>query len=349
MATNRRGGAADSRGAGSQLRVAIIYDCGADDWTPEDVRAVLECVDATAASLTRASHDVIQIPVRSEMAWLEEVRDTDLVFNLCEGVGGVSRLEYNVAAAIELLGIPMTGVSAWTMMLCHRKNVLNSLLEQHGLPVPEWSIAADDEDLDQFPVPAIVKPAAEDASVGIDQGAVVTSSEALRARVERSKSEFGSVIIQRYVAGKEVAVAFVGQETLPISEIDFSDMPEDHWPIVSFAAKWQPGSADYKGTNPVCPADLDPGLADEVIKLSAQAWDVVGGYGYGRVDLRIDSEGIPWILEVNPNPDTSTDAGLANMARAAGWTYDDLVLRIAAVARTPHVAPASRLLEAGTR
>ena len=150
------------------------------------------------------------------------------------------------------------------------------------------------------------------------------------------------VIVQQYIAGREIAVAFVSDEVLPLSEIDFSTMPEDHWPIVTFEAKWSPNSPDYKGTVPVCPADIDNHLRDRIVTIASDAWKTVRGHSYGRVDFRIDDEGSPWLLEVNPNPDSSPDAGLANMAMAHGWTYDELVMRILAeafVATQPAGAP----------
>jgi D-alanine-D-alanine ligase len=271
---------------------------------------------------------VSRVQVRDDLAWLDAVRATDLVFNLCEGIGGVSHLEYKVASALELAGVPYTGASAWTMTVCHRKPLLNAVLQAAGLPIPEWTVARANAGAPRVPLPAIVKPAAEDASVGIDQGSVVSTREALTARAARLAAQFGDVILQRYVHGRELAVGFVGDRTLPVSEIDFRDMPEGAWPILSFDAKWARGSAEDLGTRPVCPARLAPALARRVLAVARAAWQAVDGRGYGRVDLRLDAGGKPWIIEVNPNPDISTDAGLARMALAGGWSYADVVLRI---------------------
>ncbi len=267
--------------------------------------------------------------MQPDLAWFGAVRDADLVFNLCEGVGGVSRLEVNVAYLMELAGIPFTGCTAWTIAACHRKPFLNAFLASRGVPVPRWHVPEGTVAVpDDFPLPAIVKPSAEDASIGIEQGSVVTSAAALRDRVALVRERHGAAIVQQYIAGREVAVGFVGDLTLPLSEIDFSDLPAGAWPIVSFAAKWHEASPEYAGTQPVCPAKVDADLTDRIVRVATTAWQAVEGRGYGRVDLRIDAEGNPWVLEVNPNPDLSTDAGLANMARAHGWTYGQLVLRI---------------------
>lgn len=320
-------------GRSGRLRIAILYDGGADDWTAEDIQSVLEPVWAVSKVLTAAGHRVSRVQVGPGLGWLAEVRAADLIFNLCEGIGGISHLEYRVASAIELTGVPFTGAGTWTMAICHRKPLLNAWLETAGLPIPAWKVVRSGEVVPaDFPLPAIIKPAAEDASVGIDQGSVVTSRDALGDRVSHLAGQFAELIVQRYIAGRELAVAFVGDSLLPLSEIDFGGMPTDAWPILSFDAKWAPGSADDLGSQPVCPASVDPVLEERVISVAEAAWRAVEGSGYGRVDLRVDADGQPWIIEVNPNPDISTDAGLARMARAGGWTYPRLVKRIVQLA-----------------
>lgn len=314
-----------------------MYDGGADDWTTQDIRSVLEPVNAVADVLVAAGHDVVRVGVQPDLAWLDVARTAELVFNLCEGVGGISHMEYKVASAIELAGVPYTGTSAWTMTLCHRKPLLNSVLQAAELPVPRWFVPDDGPIPERFPLPAIVKPAQEDASVGIDQGAVAGSRERLLHRIEWLRGHFGEPIVQQFIDGREFNVGFVGDQALPISEIDFRTMPDGAWHIVSFDAKWSPGSAEDAGTQPVCPARVSPKTASRLIETAKAAWAAVRGRGYGRVDLRVDGKGRPWVLEVNPNPDISEDAGLANMARARGWSYADLILAIveAALVRAP--------------
>jgi D-alanine-D-alanine ligase len=177
-----------------------------------------------------------------------------------------------------------------------------------------------------------VKPAAEDASAGIDRGSVVTDRKALRARVAAMTEQFEEVVVQEYVAGREFNVGFVGDRVLPIAEIDFSSMPAGSWPILTYAAKWDTGSAEDVGSVPVCPANIPQKLADRLTRIAEAAWRAMQGKSYGRVDMRVDEQGRPWVLDVNPNPDLNDDAGLSRMARAAGWEYPDLVRRIAEVA-----------------
>src|SRR5437867_2724061 len=170
------------------------------------------------------------------------------------------------------------------------------------------------------------------------------------ARVAAMTEQFDEVLVQEYVAGREFNVGLVGSRTLPISEIDFARMPEGAWPILTYAGKWDAGSADDLGSVPVCPAAIPQKLADKLVKLAEAAWRILQGKGYGRVDLRVDEQGRAWVLDVNPNPDLNDDAGLSRMAKAAGWDYAELVRRVAVVAlREAQGAKAARELLAPPR
>lgn len=318
------------------MRLVILYDSGARDaapgWTPEDIRSVMQPVNQIAEILGDRGYEARRVAVRHDLRWLAEARRADLVFNLCEGIHGVSRFEDMVTSTLELAGVPFTGCRAWTTIVCHNKALLNALLQSMGLPIPRWFLPRGHKLPKDFPLPAIVKPAAEDASVGIDQGSVVTTKSALTQRIARLTEEFNDVVVQQYIAGREIAVGFVGNTVLPVSEIDFAKLPDGSWPILSFDAKWTKGSSDDLGTQPVVPARIDADLEKQVIAVAREAWQAVEGTGYGRVDLRVDEDGQPWIIEVNPNPDISDDAGLSRMAQAAGWTFPELIVRIAEAA-----------------
>jgi D-alanine-D-alanine ligase len=313
------------------VKVVILYDPGARDWTPEDIRGVLRAVDGVGDVFASLGHEIRKVPVRHDYRWLQSCRQADLVFNLCEGVHGVAMWEDHVVAALEFAGIPFTGCGSWTMAACRRKAVANTLLAHAGVPVPAWAMVQGKLP-DDFPLPAIVKPAAEDASAGLDTASVVADRKALRATVAAMTERFDEVLVQQYIPGREFNVGFVGGRTLPIAEIDFTGMPEGAWPILTYAAKWHTGTPEEAGSVPVCPAQISQRLADRLAKTAEAAWRVMQGKGYGRVDVRVDHTGRPWVLEVNPNPDLTDEAGLARMARASGWDYAELVRRIAEAA-----------------
>jgi D-alanine-D-alanine ligase len=111
------------------------------------------------------------------------------------------------------------------------------------------------------------------------------------------------------------------------------------WRIVSYRSKWETGSDEDAGAQPVCPAELTPELTSEISEIALAAWTLVGGRSYGRVDMRIDGEGRPWILEVNANPDIAPDAGLARMAGVAGLDYGALIRAVCEDARVHRDVP----------
>jgi len=328
------------------VRIAILFD-GASAVAAFPDLAILETVEAIETSLTAEGNTVARVPVRVDGRWIERLRkgSFDLVFNMCEGVDGIAALEPPVIAVLEMLGLPYTGSSSFTTALCLRKHVVNALLDQAGLPVPTFAAFRRGDPLYSIGYPAICKPTAEDASIGIEQKSVVRTKRALTRRVEAMLDRWTEVLVQRFVDGREVNVGILGDTVLPVAEIQFDGLPKGMWRIVSYRSKWEAGSNEDTGTMPRCPAELSPELDAEVRRIALAAWRLVGGQGYGRVDMRIDADGRPWILEVNPNPDIAADAGLARMAKVAGISYPRLIRSVSQLGarRRVEVGDADRL------
>jgi D-alanine-D-alanine ligase len=319
------------------MRIAILFD-GVSALAPVPDLLILATVEAIERALKEEGHATTRVPVALDSRWFDRLRRGrfDLAFNMCEGIDGIATYEPPVIGAMELIGLPYTGSSSWTTSLCLRKHVVNALLDRAGLPIPAFAVARPGKPLPKVGFPAICKPAAEDASLGIEQRSVVRTKQALAERVGAMHEMWDEVLVQRYIDGREINVGVVGSTVLPLAEVDFGDLPKSLWRIVSYRSKWETGSEEDLGTQPRCPADLDPKVADEISRLALDAWHLVGGEGYGRVDMRIDRLGRPWILEVNSNPDIAPDAGLARMARAAGLDYTALIRLVCdhALART---------------
>ena len=311
------------------MKVAILFD-GASAFAEFPDQEILGTVEAVASSLIAEGNSVVRIAVHPDVRWVDKLRRArvDLVFNLCESIDGVAALEPAVISVVELLGLPYTGSSSWTTSLCLRKHVVNAALERAGLPVPKFAVVRRGSAIPSVGYPAICKPAAEDASIGVEQRSVVRTSRALADRVGSMLERWDEVLVQRYVDGREVNVGIVGDAVLPIAEIDFGRMPKGMWRIVTYRSKWEDGSDEDVGSAPRCPARLPATVAAQLRKIAVAAWRMVGGAGYGRIDLRIDERGRPWILEVNANPDIAPDAGLARMAGVAGIDYGAMVRQV---------------------
>jgi D-alanine-D-alanine ligase len=317
------------------MRVALLFD-GGSVLDPMPDLLILQTVEAIETALENEGNSVIRVPVSGDGKWIDRIKRGrfDVAFNMCEGIDGVAELEPPVISVLELFGLPYTGGSSYTTALCLRKHVVNALLSQSGLPVPPWITLRRGSRVRSVGYPAIVKPAAEDASIGVEQRSVVRTSRALKARVEAMLRTFDEVIVQRYVDGRELNVGIVGDTILPIAEIDFTAMPKGMWRMVTYRSKWESGSDEDLGAVPRCPAELPARSANDIRRIALEAWRLVGGNGYGRVDMRLDADGQPWILEVNSNPDIAPDAGLARMARTAGIEYATLVRTVTELALT---------------
>ena len=311
------------------MRIALLYDgVSVMDASPDLL--IIATVEAIESALETEGNRVVRVPVTLDGKWIDRLKrgKFDVAFNMCEGIDGVAELEPPVIGVLELFGIPYTGGSSYTTSLTLRKHAVNAILAHAGLPVPPWISIRRGGRVRSVGYPAIVKPAAEDASIGVEQRSVVRTARALKARVEAMLESFDEVIVQRYVDGRELNVGVIGETVLPIAEIDFTSMPKSLWPIVTYRSKWDQGSVEDLGSVPRCPADLPSRVANEVRRVALDAWKTVSGHGYGRVDMRLDENGRPWILEVNTNPDIAPDAGLARMARVAGIDYSTLIRTI---------------------
>jgi len=259
----------------------------------------------------------------------------DLVFNLCESMEGVSANEPTFAGLLDLFAIPYTGADLLALASCLHKQRTKEILIARGISTPpyrhlETPADLDDPTLDALDYPWFLKLAHEDASVGITEENFVASPAALRARARAMMDEFGqAVIAERYVEGREINVTIVGNgaglRMLPLHEIDFAAMPKDRPRIVSYAAKWDEAHVDYVGTKPVPLRDASPALIAAVEHTARGAYVALGLRDYGRVDLRVDAQGTPWVIDVNPNCDISPDAGVARSAQVAGLSYPQMI------------------------
>jgi len=254
----------------------------------------------------------------------------DVAINLCEGAFGESHLEMNVPALLELLGIPYTGSPPLTLALCQNKGLTKHILKAKGIPTPKHQILSNFEDWRRgIDYPLFVKPLSEDASLGISRKSFVIDDDELKSQVEYINKRYKQpALVEEYIDGKELNVAILGNEkpqVLPISEIvfEFSNDPK----IVDFAAKWFKESEEYKKTKPVCPAKLKPSIRDNVKRVALQAYELLHCRDYARVDIRLKDE-VPYVLEVNPNPDISPDAGFVRSLKAAGISFEEFVKEI---------------------
>lgn len=263
-----------------------------------------------------------------------------VVFNLCEALGGHSRLEVHAAWLLERQGLPFTGSPYHALRHCLFKFEANQILARAGVRVPATARVDSPDRLPRVVFPVIVKPEREDGSTGIEGNAVVHDVRALRDRVaELVETLEQPAVVQRYIAGREIAVSLLGwpaPRVLPPGEIHFGGLPLDHPHILTFSAKWVPDSLAWSAISSV-PAVLRPPELRRVAAIGRRAFEVLGLRDYGRVDVRLDDRGQPYVIDVNPNCDISDDGGFGLASARAGLgagRYVWEILRCALMRRT---------------
>ncbi len=317
-------------------RVAIVYSV----YMPLSGRtgeaaaeqAVAGAARQAAAALAQAGWPrPALLPVRDSVpdicARLRRLRPAALV-NLCEGFRGRPEYEAHLAGLWELLEIPFTGNGARALQLCQDKFQTKLLLRAAGVNVPDGWLAAAAADVPRTAGwPLIVKPAAEDGGIGIYRHSVVRRRTDLAVQIRRVARRYARpALVEQYIDGREFNVAVIerrGLEVLPIAEIRFDGLPAGAPRLVGYQAKWQPRHEYYRNTTPQCPARLPERAARALREAALRAWTAAGLRGYARFDFRMDRRGRIYLLEINPNPDTSLDAGLARALAAADIGYAD--------------------------
>ena len=275
-------------------------------------------------------------------AALDVLRSYELVFNLCEGVLGNPRFEMHFALALEMLGIPFTGCDPVAVALCIDKPRVKKLLRAAGLPAPEGrSVSSTDELEELLSMPRgegsewIVKPAFEDAGIGIDETSVAQSSDQLRTACMHVLEHYRQpALVERFITGAEYNVAIYEGRVLPPGEVVFDPRLAPRSRVVGWKAKWASGSFEDLATVSRVPALLDPADAAQIQKICFDAWQLLGIGGYCRFDLRRDeTTGETFIIDVNPQPDIGRGTGFRKALDAAGTSFPDFLQTLMMAAR----------------
>jgi D-alanine-D-alanine ligase len=317
------------------MRVLVLHsDVPAD--APADEQDTLITARAVAEALSGRGHNAQLAPFEpSPKAFhaLLKRAAPDAVFNMVESVFGLGQFAPVACQMLEMAGVAYTGNSGAAMAMTGDKPLTKSLLRSVGLPTPDWSEPPDWNGL-AGERPYIVKHATEDASVGLDDDAVLSGRAAIIGRAEKCAATYGGRwFAESYVEGREFNIAVLeedgGPRVLPLAEMRFEKWPDDRPKIVGYVAKWQDDSFEAVQTVRAFGVERnEPQLAEALRECCERAWKLFGLSGFARVDFRVDAAGNPLILEINPNPGLEPGAGFAAAAREAGMDYAETVERI---------------------
>ena len=332
-------------------RVAILYGAVAADATPDEQDVLVE-VETVRAALAALGYAPVAVPLTLDLeaarARLLHLRPA-FVFNLVESVDGLGQLIHLGPALLESLGLPYTGAASDAVLLTSKKTLAKRILLSAGIDTPAWiETERGETPLPDFPGPYIVKSVWEHASIGIDAGSIVADPGKLAPLIRRRQRRYGGVwFAERFIAGREFNLSLLagagGVELLPPAEMTFVDYPPAKPCIVDYAAKWHAGSFEFRNT--VLRFDFpeaDRPLLDRMTSVARDCWSLFGLSGYARVDVRVDAQGRPWVLEVNVDPCLSPDAGFAAAAARIGLDAPAVVARIVADRVVPALRPVAR-------
>jgi len=318
------------------MKKIVILHSDVNDSASEDELDCLEQARVVGEAIASLGHEAINLPfvmdMNANIAGLSGYQP-DVVFNLVETLAGRGSLIYFATALLDALRLPYTGCRTEAMFLTSNKPLTKKILDAGGVDTPPW-VMADGSASGIAPGDTyIVKASWEEASVGIDDQSIVRTAD-LRilkdAVVARQKKLGFDCFAEAYIDGREFNIALLashdGVRILPPAEILFEDYPPDKLKVLDYRAKWVADSFEYDKTRrslEMTSADAD--LVERLKEIGRRCWNLFGLRGYARVDFRVDSQGRPWVLEINANPCLSPDAGFAAALDHAGIKYSEAI------------------------
>ncbi len=303
-----------------------------------------QTIDAVASALA-AYGEVIRLEASPDFPERLRAAKPDIVFNIVEGLNGVNR-ESHVPAICEFLGVPYSGSDPLTLSICLDKARAKEILSYHRVPTAPFLLVESAEDLDRLLagalplsppseiMPLFVKPVHEGSSKGITERNFVRNADELEAQVRFLLDMYRQpVLVEEFLPGAEFTCGVLGNgadaRVLPIVGMNFDALPSGSVPIYGFEAKWIWDRPEQPLEIFACPAPINDGLRSAIERVVLRAYRVLGCRDWARVDVRLDADGVPNVVEINPLPgilpDPADNSCLPKAARAAGLSYDELI------------------------
>lgn len=321
--------------------IAVVYnqEDGVAKGDAQDLIAVQDTTktaDSVFQALCQLGYSTVKVPVMGDLQVFAQdmnqysPRNT-FVFNISDGLGGENSGAARVARAIEELGFAHTGATGAAVERCTDKARAKRHLIRRGVPTPAYQVFKRPKGDVTLQFPAIVKPVAEDASMGIDVDSVVTNPNDLFQRVDYVVTEYRQpALVEEFIEGREFAISMFGNgkvQCLPIVEEDFSQVDNPLLHFLPYESKWIEDSFLYRNITAVCPASLADEDLTVVEQAAAETFRAMGLRDFGRVDIRY-RDGVPYVIDINEVPDLAPESGFPRSAGAAGYTYEAMVERI---------------------
>ncbi len=289
-------------------------------------------------ALKSLGHEVALLGIYNDLSPLfEEIKANapDVIFNMMEVFNDQTHLEKNMAAVLEMIGIPFTGSSSGVLYMCNNKAMHKKIFSYHRIKVPQFIDFPKGSRVflpNKFRLPAVIKPLCEEASRGISQASVVDNAQSFIDRVKFVHQHLNmDAIAEQYIEGRELYVSVIGHHrltVLPPREMVFSKMPEGEPRIATYKAKWDDSYRKRWGIKSVVAKNISDDVLADITHECKRAYRALDARSYLRFDIRLTQEGDMYIIEPNANPCIARIDELAQAALQAGISYDSLIQQI---------------------
>lgn len=275
--------------------------------------------NAVLTALKAQGVDAHSVDVGRDIANVLQAENFDRVFNIVHGRGGE---DGQIQGLLDILQLPYTGCGLMASAISMDKLMTKNIWLGLGLRTPKYCVLDEALDIEQvvnhLGLPVIVKPALEGSSIGMSK---VDTADQLQAAYNLAK-EYGTVFAEQWITGEEYTVAIVGGQVLPAIRLQANSAFYD------YEAKYQSDETQY-----FCPSGLSDEAEQEIQNLAKQAFDAIGGRGWGRVDFMRHEDGTFFLIEVNTVPGMTDHSLVPMAAKTFGWDFQALVLRVLQTAR----------------
>ena len=315
--------------------VGLTYDLRTDyqfkEGDPQDANAEFDhpsTIDVIANAIESNGFKVERIGNAGNLLERLSSLKVDIVFNISEGSTGRNR-ESQVPILLEMAGIPFVGSDALTLGLTLDKVVAKKIFIAEKIPTPKFVEASSADELantNHYKFPLIVKPRFEGSSKGLSESSRVENKEDLLKQVDYIVNAYKQpALVEEFISGQEFTVALVGNdpvEVLPVVQIKIDGKLKLNDKFYTFA-RITSDRLEY-----ICPAKIPQALKKKIDELALRTYNAVDCCDFGRVDFRVDSEGKPYVLEINPLPSLSTEDVFKLVAENTGITYEQMIGKI---------------------
>ncbi|MDD5347163.1 MAG: ATP-grasp domain-containing protein [Candidatus Omnitrophica bacterium] len=325
------------------MKVGLTYDLKTDyhlkAGDPPDANAEFDHPDTIkviAKAIESNGFSVQKIGNAADLLEKFEKLSVDIVFNISEGLEGRNR-ESQVPMLLEMAGIPFVGADALSLGVSLDKLMAKKIFMAEGIPTPKFKVVEGLErikNLDHMQFPLFVKPRFEGSSKGLTEASRVENKEELKKQVEHIISTYKQpALIEEFIRGEEFTVAVVGNdppEALPIVQIQIDGELKLRDKFYTF------GHIKDDALEYICPAPVSKAVEKKIADLAVRTYKAIECRDFGRVDIRVDEKGNPYVLEINPLPSLSTADVFMVVAKAVGMTYEDMIGKILKAAIKRH-------------